>query len=222
MLVKMFRQHLQRAFELEKGEAAPVASLQALQEKVEVVRHKDTGLRKLRRLARMRGLLAFDYETTGLKPDRREHEIVSCGFCLNGKDTWACMIDSSLHEALSQVLRSEGLLKIASNLKFEERWTRAKLGHGVGGWYWDTMQAAHVLDNRSGITSVKFQAYIHLGVGDYESAVSPFLHTKSSNGLNRIREANLHELLLYNGLDSLLEYRVAQKQMAQLGVKGEG
>ena len=118
----------------------------------------------------------------------------------------------SLKEALSKVLRNPKLKKVASNLKFEERWTRAKLGYSVAGWAWDTMLAAHCLDNRSGITSIKFQAFVLLGIADYASHIEPYLKTKYSNELNRIEELDEDELLLYNGLDSLLEYKVMEKQ----------
>jgi len=104
-------------------------------------------------------------------------------------------------------------------MKFEERWSKQKLGTGVAGWYWDTMLAAHILDNRSDICSIKFQAYIHLGIPDYDSKLieSHFLRSVdgTANGFNRIRELGVNDLLRYNGMDSILEYRIAMKQMAQ-------
>jgi len=103
--------------------------------------------------------------------------------------------------------------KIASNLKVEDRWTRAKLGHRVRNWYWDTMIAAHVLDNTPGITSIKFQAFVHLGQGDYDSHIKPFLKARKESKFNRIHELDLNDLLLYGGLDSYLEYWVAMKQI---------
>ena len=104
------------------------------------------------------------------------------------------------------------LKKIASNLKFEERWTRAKLGHGVVGWHWDTMLAAHLIDNRPHITSIKFQAFVLLGVADYSSHVEEFLKPIGDSDYNRVEEMNEEDLLLYNGLDSLLEFKVMKKQ----------
>lgn len=99
-------------------------------------------------------------------------------------------------------------------MKFEERWTVAKLGCKVRGWHWDTMLAAHILDNRSGITSLKFQAFVHLGISDYDSHISPFLYSKHPNETNRIDQVDDKSLLLYNGLDSLLEYLIMKKQKA--------
>jgi hypothetical protein len=78
------------------------------------------------------------------------------------------------------------------------------------------MQAAHVLDNRHGITSVKFQAFVRLGVSLWDKDVSPFLEVDGGNQPNRIREVDLRQLLVYNGMDALLEYKLAEIMMKEL------
>ena len=109
--------------------------------------------------------------------------------------------------------------KIGANDKFEERWCLKHLGISVKNWVWDTVLAAHCLDNRPGITSVKFQAFVRLGVEDYDSSVKPFLEGAGGNGRNRIREVDVGKFLLYCGLDSLLEYKVAKIQAREMGVR---
>ena len=215
-LVSITRKHLKKALSME-FEIPPVCSLSHLQQKVEVILTDQAARARLRDLLTKCGLLAFDYETTGLKPENPEQRIVSCSFCLNGEDTWAFPVTERTTPLLSRVLLSPNLVKIASNLKFEERWTRAKMGHGVVNWNWDTMQAAHVLDNRRQITSVKFQSFVLLGIGDYNSHVEKYLQSETANGLNRITDLDIRDVLLYNGLDSLLEYRVAQIQKRMMG-----
>ena len=212
-LMRLFQDHLKRAFQFEHS---PVAchSLDNLKSNIEIITDPRKGRLRMKDLSKKKGTLAFDYETTGLKPDREGHRIVSVSFCLDGKDTFACMLGDNLLE-LGRVLRNPNLKKVASNIKFEERWTRAFFGHGVRGWVWDTMLAAHCLDNRSHITSIKFQSYIHLGIADYDSHISPYFRSKSTNGKNRIDEIDKEELLMYNGLDSLLEYLVMKKQRNQ-------
>ncbi len=214
VLVRMMREHLKRALALEKREVKGKI-LASLQSQVECVLDGDVARKRILDLAGAEGTLAFDYETTGLKPDRTDQRIVSCSFCLNGEDTFACMMDDRCLRALSKVLCSE-MGKVASNLKFEERWTRAKLGHGVVNWEWDTMVAAHILDNRPGITSLKFQAYVRFGIPDYEAAVAPYLKARDSNGVNRLGQIAPRDLLLYNGIDSLLEYRLAMLQRQEM------
>lgn len=218
LLMRILRDHLGAALALEDRKLQCV-SVQSLKDQVEVITNPPQARLRMRDLAGKEGYLAFDYETTGLKPDRAEQEIVCCSFCLNGEDTFACMIDERARSALSAVLRSERLLKIGSNNKFEERWTLKKLGHPVAAWAWDTMIGAHVLDNRPDITSVKFQAYVLLGVPDYETHVSKLLKADYPNDMNQIRKIHPEDVLLYCGLDSLLEYKVAELQWERIGWK---
>jgi hypothetical protein len=85
----------------------------------------------------------------------------------------------------------------------------------------DTMQATHIIDNRQGVTGLKFQTYVQFGVIDYASDVSPYLGSvdpKNGNSLNRIMElvkkpGGKEMLMKYCGLDSIYEFRLAIKQM---------
>jgi len=211
LLLKLFQQHLAKAISL-KNKKVVNYSVEDLKSQVEVITNPKQAWLKMKSLLEKKGILAFDYETTGLKPDKKGQRIVSVSFCLNGEDTFACMLDKHNMKILSQILLKKSLRKVASNIKFEERWTRVTFGHGVRRWYWDTMLAAHVLDNRSKICSIKFQSYIHLGISDYDSHIYPYLYTKQPNGMNKIDQVDPKELLLYNGLDSILEYKIMEKQ----------
>jgi len=220
LLELIFKEQLLRAVSLHmEGIPRTAPTLADLQSEVEIITQEGQAKKRLRELLKCEGQLAWDYETTGLKPERVEQRIVSVSFCLDGEDTFAIPFTKGVRRLVSKILRKPKLLKIASNLKFEERWTRAKLGHGVVGWHWDTMLAAHCIDNRSGITSIKFQAFVYLGISDYSSHVLSYLKgegERGANNLNRINDINQEDLLLYNGLDSLLEYHVAQRQMEAL------
>jgi DNA polymerase len=211
VLQKYWEHHLAAAIRLEGKKPRPLI-LSELESRVECILDPKSARARVRDLSRKEGVLAFDYETTGLKPDRKEMRIVSCSFCMNGEDTFAFPMDDKMKGVLGAVLRNPALVKVASNLKFEERWSIAKIGHGVTGWSWDTMLAAHVLDNRREITSIKFLAFVMFGIADYSSHVSSFLESPSSNELNQIHKIPMGDLLMYNGLDSLLEYKVMEKQ----------
>lgn len=217
-IVRMVKDHFKQAIGLLRKRVPDHST--DLEKRIEVVTDLSEARMRLLELAREEGTLAFDYETTGLKPDDKRHRIVSCSFCTDSERAWACRIDPVLFGPLVKVLRNKKLRKVASNLKFEERWTRSKLGVGVANWHWDTMLAAHVLDNRSGITSVKFQSYVLLGVPSYDSRVAPYLEARESNGFNRIDEIPERDLLVYNGIDSLLEFRVMQRQKKYLQCEG--
>ena len=154
---------------------------------------------------------AFDYETTGLKPEGPGHRIVSMSLS-NGKRTVAFLVTERVKGAICRFLTSD-VPKIAANLQLEERWSVAILGVYVNNWYWDTMLGTHFIDNRSLICSLKFQAFVRLGAEDYSSHIVPFFNSESPNGLNHIDDVPPPKLLLYNGLDSLYEYELAIKQI---------
>jgi DNA polymerase len=211
LLRNIIMQHLELAFSLKDKPIKAIPTIK-LQEQVEILQNERSIKSRLRDLLTKKGLLAFDYETTGLKPERDEQKIVSCSFCFEGEDTFAFPWSPEIERLVSKILLSPNLGKIASNLKFEERWTRRKLGHGVENWNWDTMNAAHILDNRQAISSIKFQAFVHLGIGDYNSHLKHLLESEYPNELNRVHEINIKDLLLYNGMDSLLEFKVSEIQ----------
>ena len=175
----------------------------------------------LQRAAKMpQGAIAWDYETNMLKPDGPDAQIVSCAVAWGRTEPEKCIAfpwHGAAVGAMRTLLRSP-IPKIASNLKFEDRWTRKEFGHRVRGWAWDTMLAAHVCDNRPGITSVKFQAFVRCGAPVWNDKVEQFLKTKGTENANAIlREIDIDDLLLYNGLDALLEFRVACDQIRELG-----
>jgi uracil-DNA glycosylase family 4 len=174
------------------------------------------------------GLMAFDIETTGLKPyDRTKHRIVSISFCNHYDYAYVIPFPTKPKHLrmLKQLLENPTIGKIAANMKYEDNWLNVLHDIRVNPWAFDTMQAAHILDNRPGITSLKFQAYVRFGVLGYDEEVDPYLKAKSSNEVNRIMELvnspeGFRKLMLYNGIDSLMEYRLALKQMKELGIQG--
>lgn len=214
----LFSRHLQQAIGLEHEEVKGL-DLEELKRDIERITNPRQAAKRLKDLSKKAGTVAFDYETTGLKPDDKRHWIVAASFCLGGEDTFAVKMNEDLLPLLSRVLRSDRLRKVTQNLKYEERWTRAILGHPVSNWYWDTMLTAHILDNRSGVTGLKFQAYVQFGVPDYNSAVTDYMATRE-DGLNRMWECPDDILLTYNGLDSLLTYKLMERQRTLMRFKG--
>lgn len=196
---------------------------------VEIITNVDDAAARIRKYTS--GMVAFDYENNTLKPDAKHCKIVCCSVCWNGTETIAFPWYGGVRDAMRELLGNPDVGKIASNMDHEDRWTRAKLGIEVRGWAWDTMLAAHTLDPRggkeredgrrdqAGITGLKFQSFVRLGVGDYSHHIEPFLsgETKSTYSVNRIGEIKQRHLLKYCGLDSLLEYKLAQLQMRELG-----
>lgn len=206
----LFEKQLKSAVEL--AQERPWETLPDWQRQVDIVTDPDKAATYLRRMIAKGGSVAFDYETNMLKPEGKGARIVSCAVCWNGKKTIAFPWHGAAIEAMVELIRSP-LPKIAANLKFEDRWTRRLLGTGVRNWWFDTMLGAHVIDSRSGTKSLKFQAFVHLGMDSYNDHIEGFFQAKGTMKPNRITDIGLEDLLLYNGLDALLEYKLARCQM---------
>lgn len=172
-------------------------------------------------------LSAFDYETTGLKPHAKGHRIMTASIANNENHAWAFCIPKTKKGRLPlrKWLANPRIPKMAHNMKYEEHWSREILKVPVRGLEWDSMIAAHVLDNRPGVTGLKFQTYVNFGVIGYEDEVSPYLKSANDkhgdNSKNRIQElmkskAGIKKVLKYNALDSIYEYRLAVKQIQEL------
>lgn len=171
------------------------------------------------------GIISIDYETTGLKPYdfQREHQIVSASVSIDEDTAYVFKLPDkrSLLRPLRQLLINPNVRKMAHNLKFEDIWSRVYLNTPVKNWWWDSMLAAHIMDNRKGVTGLKFQTYINLGIVDYSSEIDQYLQAidaKDGNSLNRVLELirtkdGLMKLLKYNAYDTINQYRLALKQM---------
>jgi len=169
-------------------------------------------------------LLAIDIETTGLKPyNKAAHQIVAISLCPSEDVSFAMPFptNSRVLRKLTKVLQHPRIGKIAANMKFEDTWLAVMSDIAVRPWVFDTMQAAHILDNRPGITGLKFQSYVRFGVVGYDDEMAPYLRSPDSNSPNRLlsiaKEGDaFRKLLLYNGMDSLLTYRLAMLQKEEL------
>lgn len=188
-------------------------------ESVEIMDNAKDIARRLRGIRKAGGTIAFDFETTGLKPYHADHKIVSCSICYDGAETFSFLLldqEPLVLNGLRKLLADPTIRKVAANTKFETLWSKWKLGVDVQGWIWDTMLVAHYLDNRKHICGLKFQSYVQFGVPDYSAAVSPYLKSsKGASDFNRILDLvqdSKTELLVYNGLDSLFEYKLFEKQ----------
>ena len=170
--------------------------------------------------------IAFDYETTGLIPFVNKHKIIcmSIAYCKNNESDVKTIVfpifedNIILMRLLKSILTNSNIKKIAHNFKYEDSWTRAIFNCDICGWYWDTMLAAHCIDNRPGITGLKFQIYKEFGIFGYENEVSSYL--KSNDGIfgkNKLEEIKnnsfiFNKVLLYCGIDSKYTYKLWLKQ----------
>lgn len=215
VLESYFAQHLEAATSKRRR---PWKEIPDYRSQVKVELCPSQASQYLKAIAQMNRPLAFDFETEGLKPDGGHLAIVSCAVS-NGTVTVAYPWQGQAIKASKELIFSP-LPKIGANIKYEERWSRQHLGKGVKNWVFDTVVAAHVLDNRAGICSLKFQSFVLLGQQPYDDHIKPYLKGIEPGGYacNRVREVDWRQLLIYNGLDALLELEVAKIQSRKLGL----
>lgn len=171
-------------------------------------------------------ILSFDYEATGLKPHRKEQKIISESFCFDDKKAYSIKHfgeDWRYIDLLRSIFTDKQIGKTSHNLKFEEKWTRNKLGVEVVNWKWCSMVASHCLDNRGGISGLKLQTYLNFGVIGYDDFMKPYIEgTKhgedpdSDNRINRIEEAPINKVLEYGGMDAVYGKKLATVQMSKM------
>lgn len=211
---KYFRYYIEKACDLRRNKPYGL-DIPSDNNQVEIITATE-GIRRVRKYLKYGGLCSMDYEATSLKPDNRKaYELYTAAICYEGKETIAFPMKDADRGTWREFLQSENLRKIFANAKYEQRASRACVGTWISNVVWDTMTAAHVLDNRPGICSLKFQTYINFGVGDYSSHID--FGDNGSNERNLIEKYNIRDVLLYNGLDALYTYRLAQKQAKDFG-----
>lgn len=211
LLDRLFVDHLEQAF----GTTRRPPEAEDYGRQIKVLYDDDEIVSELRSFHSEGGWVAVDYETNCLKPDYEEALIHSFAISNGTRTVSFPWMGKGPIEAVGRILRSRRLRKVASNLKFEERWTQREFGHGVERWGWDTMLAAHCLDNRPHICSLKFQALVKIGVPTYNEHIEPFLYGRGR--YNRISQIETQSLLYYGAMDALLEYRLAMIQRKEMG-----
>lgn len=207
-LNKSFENHLKAALRIEE----PPKEKEDLSSLI-IISYDEDQVEKT--LVAMDAVVSVDYETNCLKPEYPEAKIYSCAVS-DGQKTISYPWTPRSRKATGGILFSSRK-KVAANMKFEERWTRKAFGRGVRNWDFDTMLAAHCLDNRSGICSLKFQAFVRLGVGPYNKHIEPFLESHKGH-YNRIQQLSMESILLYGGIDALCEHRLATIQKKGLSL----
>ena len=206
----LFKRHLHRAIIQCTSKPQLIGDYKS---KIEIEMRPSIAAKAIRGIRKANMPIAFDYETTCLKPERKGARIISCSVS-NGEITIAFPWHGNAITEMVKLLKSP-IPKIAANAKFEERWSRIHAGGCVRNWQWCTMLAAHILDNRKAVTSLKFQALVQFGIPSYDQQIKPYMKI-GKDGLNQLPSMHLGDLLLYNGLDSFFTWKLAQLQMRKV------
>jgi len=167
--------------------------------------------------------LYIDFETTGIKPYRPGHKIVSIAmtdvndlaysFPLQYRDYWTKSQLAEIIKRLVIIFEHPQIGKQAQNIKFEDEWSSVILGCTTSPWDWDTMLGSRIIDNRGKWSGLKFQTFINFGVAGYDSAINPY---KKGSPFNNMDKAPIDELLLYGGLDVIYGKKLVEIQKAKI------
>lgn len=164
------------------------------------------------------GKIAFDIESTGLAPYDKGHRIISASLCDEDEKCYSFLIPKTYKEKeyLLNILQSDKYEIIIQNTAFERKWVKEKFRLEIANYGIDTQLAQHIVNNARGITGLKFQSYVYLGMESYDTAVEDYIKSddnKNPNAKNKMllmAKENPEELLLYGGLDTLLTMKIAK------------
>jgi DNA polymerase I-like protein with 3'-5' exonuclease and polymerase domains len=101
-------------------------------------------------------------------------------------------------------------------MKFENLWSRVIFKARIKGWHYCTMLGAYTLDERHKAHGLKFLGFTRYGTPDYDKGMVKYLSADTSNGFNKIDEAPLDELLLYNAIDAKITSQVFRDEINEL------
>jgi len=185
----------------------------------------DDVIEKLDELIELGGHQAFDFETTGLKPQADGHKIPT--IAISTKDhCWAFPVDyqeywsdedwEDITETLQDYLSSTNVIHIAHNKNFENVWGRhiLKSSEYVN---FCTQATQHILDHRKMTKSLKYQIFKRWGLHSYEKNASRYIKsTGGANSFNKMDEMPLPEQLLYVGIDAYCTMKLFLAQREEL------
>ena len=191
-------------------------------QKIKCLTNVDEVLNLLKTIKDQKPTIAFDYETTGIRPYFPGHSIVSTAVAIYGEDlaysfpgnypgAWESGQLDRVNTAWRRVLSDPDILKVAQNIQMEHPWSKIIIGEEPKGWYWDTMVFSHIVDERPQFTGLDFQTFINWGY-EYGGEVSKYKKAAPGTKFNSMQKCPLNELLKYNGLDAYFTMRLAEKQ----------
>jgi len=167
-------------------------------------------------------IIAIDYETTGLDMYKEGHKTVSFAWA-NHKGSWSVPVEhptftkkqqNKILSIIRKILKKRKIKKITHNVSFEYQWTKAVLGVEPRNFFYCTQLATHVLDNRRGITKLKFQAFMRWGIEDYDVLSKQYIKA-TNTGFNNMLKMPLDALLQYNAYDTLYTFELYREQLTE-------
>jgi uracil-DNA glycosylase family 4 len=189
-------------------------TLETLKENVKIITDTKEVIKAVEKIITTSPYAAIDYETNCLKPETAGASIVCTAITDGAKSAIVFPFTrGTIHPLLDFWTSRIG--KIAANFKFEWRWTNQLLRTRPRNFIADTTLLAHVENSTPGTKSLKFQAFVKYGILDYNSHIEPYFELEQ-DGLNRIRDLDIFDVMLYCGIDALIEAYIYEKEFKRL------
>lgn len=191
--------------------------------KVTIYKYFDDIIAALKKCLSTDTLIAIDYETTGLSMYKEGHSTVSFAWA-NSEGAYSIPVQHpslTLQEQevvltlLRKILNKRKIKKIVQGITFEYPWTKAQIKSEPRSFFWDTQLATHVLDNRTGVTGLKFQCFVRWGVEEYDTMSKLYIKSDKATGYNNMLKMPIDALLTYNGCDVLYTYALYEEQLQE-------
>jgi len=167
-------------------------------------------------------IIAIDFETTGLDMYKKGHKTASFAWA-NANASWAVPVQhpywnkkqqEKIFTLVQKILKKRKIKKVVQGINFEYPWTKQQFKVNPGSFIWDTQLATHILDNRTGITGLKFQAYQRWGIEDYDKLSQKYIKS-NGNEFNDMLKMPVDALLEYNAKDTLYTYALYDEQLGE-------
>jgi len=200
----------------------PAPVFEDYSKKIVCIQNFDELMGLFRKIKEQRKPMAFDYETSGLRPFYPGHIIVSTSVAMWGEDVayswphsypgvWDSKQLEDIRVAWGDILADPFIVKIAQNIQMERPWSKLIIGVEPQSWCLDTMVCSHVIDERPGFTGLDFQVFINWGY-EYGGEISKYKNTVPGTKFNSMHKCPLNQLLPYGGQDAYFTMRLAEKQ----------
>lgn len=217
----VFQQDIINAIE-DKTEYIPYAINES---KIHILTNAQDTVTALRLILSTAHLIAFDYETTGLKPYLLGHKLLSCSVTMENMETYSFMLQHKLLQKSEQqkimrlwrkILTKKSIYKIIAGYQFEYSWSKVLCNITPQSFYWDTQLCTHLIDNRPDITRLKFQIFQKYGIADYDKESKQFIKSKDGSPFNTMELMPIKSMLRYNGIDSYGTMELFKQQYKEI------
>jgi uracil-DNA glycosylase family 4 len=226
-----FRKQLNSVIDL-INEPKPVFDT-TYKDEIQVLLYADEIIDQLENIYINSKYVAFDYETTGLKPYEKGHKILTVSaygldrcllpvqnaisFPFQYKNHFSSNEKKAIYKIWKAILVDKSIGKIAHHMKFENLWTKEILKIDIKNWHHCTMLSAYALDERKKAQGLKFLSFCHWGIPDYDKKIKKYIEATTSNSFNKLEQVNISDLCLYNAIDAKLtgDLFIKNKQMIQ-------